>query len=371
MGQDDVTQGKHAAPRRTQRRSATGLAVAGALLALAAMLVVAGVTQGVIPLLSRQPQGRPAAGDASPAARKPAPNGGASSDATTGANGVPDGSKAEGAAQPDQTDGPATLADQLPSEARPVRAAIDADGGSDALASSDGYAKLTQAVGALEDRGHSVSFYLKDLSSGATLSYQPDVSRYPASSIKGPYLVAIYETMVETGQVDGASVSDLAQSLILSSDNDAFRALHRRFGESILGTWLRGFGFDTTGFGGTNPYTTYYYPYVTARQLARIWEHMNEYLSSGTDGANYLASLFARRDESPLAMAVGPLYGSWGKAGWYPSHGALGAAPATVDAGVVFAGPRPYVVVAMSDAPSDFAALALVFAGLDAAHDDL
>ncbi len=203
------------------------------------------------------------------------------------------------------------------------------------------YAQLTQAVGGFEDEGHQLSLYLKDLTTGATISYRADESYYPASSIKGPYVVAVYETLVDTGRTRASSVAGLAESAIVNSDNNAFRSLREAYGASVFGTWLQSFGFDTSGYGGSYSYRVYYYPHTSATQLAQMWEHMYEYLSSGTDSAGYLASLFEQREVSPMADAVGDKYKSWGKAGWYASREGQGTRPTTVDAGIVFADARP------------------------------
>ena len=260
---------------------------------------------------------------------------------------------------------------ELPAVLRDVSSDIELSNTKEGFSSSTGYAQLTQAVGGFEDEGHQLSFYLKDLTTGATISYQADESYYPASSIKGPYVVAVYETLVDTGRTRASSVAGLAESAIVNSDNNAFRSLRETYGASVFGTWLQSFGFDTSGYGGSHSYRAYYYPYTSATQLAEMWEHMYEYLSSGTDSADYLVSLFEQREVSPIADAVGAKYKSWGKAGWYASREGQGTRPTTVDAGIVFADARPYLVVAMSDAPSELEELTTVFVGLEDAHETM
>ena len=260
---------------------------------------------------------------------------------------------------------------ELPAVLRDVSSDIELSNTKEGFSSSAGYAQLTQAVGGFEDEGYQLSFYLKDLTTGATVSYQADESYYPASSIKGPYVVAVYETLVDTGRTRASSVAGLAESAIVNSDNNAFRSLRETYGASVFGTWLQSFGFDTSGYGGSHSYRAYYYPYTSATQLAEMWEHMYEYLSSGTDSADYLVSLFEQREVSPIADAVGAKYKSWGKAGWYASREGQGTRPTTVDAGIVFADARPYLVVAMSDAPSELEELTTVFVGLEDAHETM
>ena len=165
---------------------------------------------------------------------------------------------------------------ELPAVLRDVSSDIELSNTKEGFSSSAGYAQLTQAVGGFEDEGHQLSFYLKDLTTGAIVSYQADESYYPASSIKGPYVVAVYETLVDTGRTRASSVAGLAESAIVNSDNNAFSKLHDTYGASVFGTWLQSFGFDTSGYGGSHSYRAYYYPYTSATQLAEMWEHMYE-----------------------------------------------------------------------------------------------
>ena len=261
--------------------------------------------------------------------------------------------------------------DGLATTVRATSDKISCEGTPQGFEQSEGYAKLTQAIGGFEDKGYTVGIYLQDLSTGATLTYRPDVEYYPASSMKAPYVVAVYQELVDTGKVSASSIQSLTNSIILASDNDAFHTLNARLGRSCMTSWFNRFGFNSTGYGGQWPYTTYFYPPTTSRQLAQMWGQINTYLSSGQGSAPYLADLFSRRERSALAQGVGSRHSSWGKAGWYPSTGHMGAKPAMVDAGVVFTDSGNYLVVAMSDAPCDFDSLATVFTGLDDAYDSM
>lgn len=275
-------------------------------------------------------------------------------------------------AQPEEEEPTAPAAPtEPPVEARGLRDVIHTEGTPDSLASSQGYAKLTQALGALEDQGHGVGVYLCDLSSGATVTYRKDVRFYPASAFKGPFAVALYEMLVDTGKVGAGDVSDLVSSMIVNSDNNAYTTLRKRYGIQMFGSWLKSFGFDPSGYGGQHTYLVYNYPYTTPDEFARMWTHMYDYLSSGSPSASYLSSLFEQRTTSAISNAVGDRYTSWGKAGWYPHAERDGATAATVDAGIVFSTTGTYLVVAMCDAPEDFDALTRVCSALDATHDDM
>ena len=339
--------GRHTAPGQEGHRRRPAIAVA-----LAAVLVIAIATWwGVSHAPSQEGPTQPAAEDVS-------------------AGSVPDAGVTT--AQPEEEE-PATPTEppEPPVESRALKDAIQMSGVPDALSSSQGYAKLTQAIGALEDQGHGVGVYLCDLSSGATVTYRKDVRFYPASAFKGPFAVALYEMLVDTGKVSAGDVSDLVSSMIVNSDNNAYETLRKRYGIQMFGSWLKSFGFDPSGYGGQHTYLVYNYPYTTPDELARMWTHMYGYLSSGSPSATYLSSLFGQRTVSAISTAVGDKYASWGKAGWYPHAERDGATAATVDAGIVFSNTGTYLVVAMCDAPEDFDALTRVCAALDATHDDM
>ena len=354
--------GKHSIPQPERHTGRIVASVACALVLALGLGVGLALSQGLI--------GRPAPSedDRTTTTSTPPPESETGKDTGGGETEPPAGSADE---QENTTEDDQKRVVELPAVLRDVSSDIELSNTKEGFSSSTGYAQLTQAVGGFEDEGHQLSFYLKDLTTGATISYQADEPYYPASSIKGPYVVAVYETLVDTGRTRASSVAGLAESAIVNSDNNAFRSLRETYGASVFGTWLQSFGFDTSGYGGSHSYRAYYYPYTSATQLAEMWEHMYEYLSSGTDSADYLVSLFEQREVSPIADAVGAKYKSWGKAGWYASREGQGTRPTTVDAGIVFADARPYLVVAMSDAPSELEELTTVFVGLEDAHETM
>ncbi len=245
----------------------------------------------------------------------------------------------------------------------------------DTFESSVGFEELLYQVNAWHEAGHEVGFVLRDLTTGAQISYNEEQVFYPASSIKGPYVTCLYQTLVETGQVKESDVHKLAEAAIVNSDNDAYVALHDRFGEprgeKDFQQWAIDCGATTTGARNPDDFVNYHYPPISASQLAAMWTQMYGYLTSGTDGANTVAGFLSARTTSPIKTAVGDRYQSWGKAGWYYSEDGYNSAPATAEGGVVFAETGPYLVAVLSDAPGDLDGLANVMEGLDAARADL
>lgn len=113
---------------------------------------------------------------------------------------------------------------------------------SSGFASSDGRKRLERAVDAFEARGWKVGFCLFDLTTQEGLSYHADEEFYPASSIKGPYLVSLFESEVEGGDVSLDELRDLSRDLVLYSDNDAYHALLAAYGTDRLAAWAAGAG---------------------------------------------------------------------------------------------------------------------------------
>lgn len=189
---------------------------------------------------------------------------------------------------------------------------ISVSGEPETFADSVGFQELLYQVNAWHEAGHQVGFVLRDLTTGAQISYNQEQVFYPASSIKGPYVACLYQTLVDTGQVQESDLHKLAEAAIVNSDNDAYIALHKRFGEprgeKDFRQWAEDCGATSTGAKNPEDFSNYHYPPVSASQLAAMWTQMYSYLTSGTDGANTVAGFLAARTTSPIKTAVGDRY---------------------------------------------------------------
>lgn len=110
-----------------------------------------------------------------------------------------------------------------------------------------------------------------------------------------------------------------------------------------------------------------WYVNISASQLAAMWLHGYDYLTSGSANALQLQEYLSASEHSCIHALTTGTYTAWTKPGWYPSDGL----EATNDAGVVQADSGTYVVAVMSNAPSDFAALMPVVDGINMAHGEL
>lgn len=236
----------------------------------------------------------------------------------------------------------------------------------DNLAESDAYAALAEAMDAYAAKGYQMGFYLEDLASGNYVAYNEHATFYSASCIKGPYAIALYQTHVDGGSVSEAAVDGTVQNLIINSDNEAYRSLHRTYGEQFFADWIIDAGYAD---GDASRMYTHYCAICSAADMAALWRKGYGYLTGGTQAANDLASYFEGRTETAIGQAVGDRYTSWGKAGWYYTADGYGSAPAMNDCGIVFADSGTYLVAFMSDGYGDFESAAQVLAALDGVHD--
>lgn len=241
--------------------------------------------------------------------------------------------------------------------------AIDGDA---SLSAAPSVASLRQAIFDFEARGYVVGICARDLRTGVTITYDADADFYTASAIKGPYVISVFQELVDAGSLDAADAYHYAQPIILNSDNDAYVALSDRLGRSCFAAWLRQGHVEAGAYPSVDAYAAPHYPHSTARQLAQEWAHAYAYLASGRGHSATLLALLANRTVSPIKDALGEKCQTLSKAGWYPVDEGI-ADPATNDAGIVM-GPRGlYVVAILSNAPEDFDAVEGIAAAVDQA----
>lgn len=241
--------------------------------------------------------------------------------------------------------------------------AIDGDA---SLSATPSVASLRQAISALEARGYVVGVCARDLRTGVTVTYDADADFYTASAIKGPYVISVFQELVDAGSLDAADAYRYAAPIILNSDNDAYVALSDRLGRSCFAAWLRQGHVEAGAYPSVDAYAAPHYPHSTARQLAQEWAHAYAYLASGRGHSATLLALLANRTVSPIKDALGEKCQTLSKAGWYPVDEGI-ADPATNDAGIVM-GPRgPYVIAILSNAPEDFDAVEGIATAVDQA----
>lgn len=218
---------------------------------------------------------------------------------------------------------------------------------------------LEQAVSAFESRGYGLSFVVYDLNTGNEISYKADTLRYSASSVKGPYCLALYSTAEKNGQELNASA--LVRPTLEVSNNTTYFQLRATYGDEVFRSWLEDLGIEPDR---AQKMTENSFMDVSANEMCDIWTQGYFYLVSGSAGATELGSYLSAPWNSVIHALVDGTYQSWSKPGWYPG----GEDSATNDAGIVRSDCGDYVLVMLTTAPEDFEALMPVADALNAAH---
>ena len=225
------------------------------------------------------------------------------------------------------------------------------------LLATRAFEQVETEIKALTDHGVAVGLALTDLESGRSLAYNADERFYPASSIK-----ALYCTMVcETQDGPGAMAAQMEQCLVNSSNED-YEALIDTYGMRAFGSWLAAHGAPVAAADGSY----YYYPWISAGELASAWQEIYRYGTSGEAGSAELVSYLSRTNTTPTAELLRQDCDVWSKAGWFPAT--EDGLDASVDAGVVFAPSGTYVLAVMTDMASNLEGLKPLISSLDAAH---
>lgn len=264
----------------------------------------------------------------------------------------------------DATDAGPNAATSLTAEADGGTVVLTGDVGSH---TADDLSAIVQELDALHDGGIQAGVTVTSLDGSITLTYQQDQSFYAASTIKAPYACAVLEEGLPAGTVSLTSLRDPVSSALLYSDNESYKQLRDSYGDDVFLTWLQRHDVSMGTYGSLSDYARDHYPFSTPEQLTQMWRAIWAFVSSDAQGASYLKDLLARREESPIADALGPQTETYSKAGWYPETDGSDAAPASNDAGVVIHGSdsTSYVISVMSTAPSELDKLKGLISAID------
>ncbi|MCQ2516822.1 MAG: class A beta-lactamase-related serine hydrolase [Saccharofermentans sp.] len=201
-----------------------------------------------------------------------------------------------------------------------------------------------------------VSFIMLDIESGRGLVYRQDEIYYSASSIKGPYAVSLdyYAPDIAANHINSI------ESLLVYSDNDAFRMFVDTYGKSYIQQWAEAAGCNVAPF-------QYKYPRISASQLGLLWLQNYDFFCS-CEEADEFGTYFENPYESTIHSALGDLYVTRSKAGWEIDTEEATGYRTSVDAGIIYADNGPYLMVIMSDLPAALGRLEPLALALDAAH---
>ena len=217
--------------------------------------------------------------------------------------------------------------------------------------------ELNNAIYAITGQGYNVGFVMVDLFTGQGISYNGNQNYYSASTIKGPYVVCLNETLPWSKN----EWSNVMTNTIKVSSNWDYSALRRAFGSTQFSGWLSDAGCSWVN--ASKEYTD-----ITPKALSQLWIKNYSYFTSDQENSMWCADLFVSTKNSFISQTFSQEYKVYSKAGWLSSGGYYDIQS---DAGIVMKDGNPYVVTVLSSAYGRQDLLGNLVAQLDKAHSEM
>ncbi len=196
---------------------------------------------------------------------------------------------------------------------------------------------LKTEIKRIRSLGYNLGFVMADIRTGNGVSFNPGHKFYSASSIKGPYVAAMVSAYPETLDYEYYTI----ESILTYSDNEGYADLWYTYGPDCLLSWAKQAGIKKVQW---DLYTDY-----SPRDLAKLW--LMNYVFFETDpNGKKLSGMYEHPQTSRIRGVLGRKYRTLSKAGWIPEGW---EDPTFNDAGIVYAGDRPYVVAFLSEIPEE------------------
>ena len=222
--------------------------------------------------------------------------------------------------------------------------------------SEETIAALQEGIDLIEQEGNRCGFVLLDLNSGNTVMYDPDESFYSASTVKAFFAASLInefpELLVER--------EDLLRELLVNSSNDAYQELADTYGMQYMKQWFMNAGViaDTVND---------MYCHYSALEVAQIWRYTYQWFNEN-DVGEALGELYEMPKTSLFHELLGDSCTVRTKGGWIDYDDSFRT---TADAGIIYDGDDPYILVLMTDVPSDFELLKVLGRALLDTHAEL
>ena len=216
--------------------------------------------------------------------------------------------------------------------------------------------RISDMLDAVYSSGHSMGFVLLDIRSGKGICYNSRYAYYSASSAKASFVVSL---AMNRPEIIRDSAEDM-EGITVYSDNEIYAVMQEIYGLGYYEDFAASVGVHPDLSDGG-------YTFFTAEDLARLWLGNYLYFSAGKEG-RIVGSWFEKPEESSINDVLGKKYRTRTKAGWIDLYGDYCV---TVDAGIVYAGGDPYIMVLMSDFPSSLQRLNDAVKVLDKVHDGM
>ncbi|SDU78183.1 Beta-lactamase enzyme family protein [Arcanobacterium phocae] len=218
-------------------------------------------------------------------------------------------------------------------------------------------AKLTAQIKAIKKAGANVGILMIDTETGQGLAYNAETQFYGASTIKGPYVVAINKFLA-----DDVTEADetLMYNAIEASDNEAYIALRTNYGDDL-------FSFFADNANAPDIDREEYYPYLSTKELTALWAEMYDYFFlNPNDRAETTRDFFTSPYNSFIYQSLGDEYTTYTKPGWIDIDPI-----ARNDAGIIETDDGTYLLAIMSTAFNEEEKLMDLTTTMDEIHQDL
>ena len=223
--------------------------------------------------------------------------------------------------------------------------------------SSGAWDELQNAINNYSNMGCTVGFTMIDLTTGAGVAYNADWRHNSASTIKGPYVVALNKLWPwELAN----SESDMFTTLNVSS-NFTYANLCNRYGHFPLDYMVSEVGAGGFAWDGD-------YGYYSSKDLCKMWVDVADYLINGGQNAEWLQNVMGNNSHITSRGAL-----SWTGSTVYAKSGWVNGYVNSHNEGyLVMRGDHPYVVAIMSDNIHENSwCMANLVNAIDRAHSEL
>lgn len=241
-------------------------------------------------------------------------------------------------------------------------------GTSEAL-SAETAAPIEAAIAAFSEQGYGTGFVVVDLSTGKGIGYNSDEAFFAASTVKAPFVSYVSQVLIDEGQateedylyedtiiegtgimawddVESYELSDVLANTISHSDNTGYGMLRETYGGPRWAEWVANAGVST------DDVVDEWYPYYSARDLAKFWVSIKSYLDSGSATATQFKTHLSSTDTSFIRMAVAPNSTVYAKAGYEVDTDTFDMGSLN-EAGIVSSASGDYLIAVMSDVDYD------------------
>lgn len=245
--------------------------------------------------------------------------------------------------------------------------AIDAT--SEVLGEADALA-VYEAIDAFAASGYRTGFVVLDLHTGKGIGYNADEEFFSASTVKAPFAAFISQMLLDEGEVDLSDQLEesyvIGGSGVMASEDKTMYELEEVLTDTIVYSDNTGYGMLRDAYEGPlwDEWTIAagvpqavsaegWYPFCSAKDLAKYWIAIDAYLGAASDGAQYLEQLLGSTEVSFLRMALGSRCEVHAKAGFEFDSETVGDLGALNEAGIVTGPSGSYLIAVMSDADFD------------------